>query len=59
MLMRKKKNGLKSILRGWRLYIMLAPAIVYTAIFAYKPMYGILIAFQDYSVKKGVLGTNG
>ena len=57
MLMRKKKNGLKSILRGWRLYIMLAPAIVYTAIFAYKPMYGILIAFQDYSVKKGVLGS--
>lgn len=33
------------------------PALVYIVLFAYKPMYGILIAFKDFSMKKGILAS--
>ena len=32
---------------------MCLPAVIYFLIFAYKPMYGIIIAFKDYSMRKG------
>ncbi len=38
-------------------YAMLAPAIILLAIFAYWPMYGIVIAFKDYKFKLGILGS--
>ena len=38
-------------------YAMLAPAVILLAIFAYWPMYGILIAFKDYKFKLGILGS--
>ena len=33
----------------WQLWLMMIPAIVYMLLFVYKPMGGVLIAFQDYS----------
>lgn len=39
------------------LYVMLIPFVVYFILFKYKPMAGIAIAFQDYSVFKGMLGS--
>lgn len=54
----KKKNVLLTQLkRRWQLYLLVLPACLYLAIFAYKPMYGILIAFQRYSLKKGIAGS--
>lgn len=47
----------KAILRYWQVYLLMVPAIVYTLIFAYGPMYGIQIAFKDYSSKKGIWGS--
>ncbi len=38
-------------------YIMLLPFILWYLIFMYKPMYGLLIAFQDYSLFKGIEGS--
>ena len=53
-----KTTGLRRrILRSWQLYVLLLPAVVYIAVFACKPMYGILIAFKDFSIKKGVWGS--
>ena len=49
----KKKN----IWKNWRLYLMCLPAVIYFLIFAYKPMYGIIIAFKDYSMRKGIMGS--
>lgn len=40
------------------LYIMLIPGVFYFLIFHYVPMYGILIAFKDFSFKKGILGSD-
>jgi putative aldouronate transport system permease protein len=33
------------------------PGVLYYIIFKYVPMYGIIIAFQDYSIGKGILGS--
>jgi len=38
----------------WQIYVMLLPAIVWFAVFLYKPMYGLQIAFKDYSIFRGV-----
>lgn len=38
-------------------YLMLLPAVILLAIFAYKPMYGVIIAFKKYSYRKGILGS--
>lgn len=39
------------------IYILLLPAIIITFIFAYLPMPGIFIAFQDYNIFKGISGS--
>lgn len=36
------------------LYIMLIPFVLYYALFVYKPMGGLVIAFQDYNIFKGI-----
>lgn len=41
--------------RNWSVYLMLVPAILFYAIFAFGPMYGALIAFKDYSPGLGFL----
>ncbi|MGV2787085.1 sugar ABC transporter permease, partial [Clostridium perfringens] len=39
------------------LYLLMLPGILYYLIFKYAPMYGIIIAFQDYSIGRGILGS--
>ena len=36
---------------------MLLPGIVLTIIFCYVPMYGITLAFKDFSFRKGIFGS--
>ncbi|MDY3196346.1 MAG: ABC transporter permease subunit [Paracholeplasma sp.] len=43
--------------RNWQLLAMLSGAIVFTAVFAYIPMYGVLIAFQEYNPALGIGGS--
>lgn len=38
-------------------YIMIIPAIAYFIVFHYAPMYGVIIAFQDYKPFKGIAGS--
>ncbi|MCL2320095.1 MAG: ABC transporter permease subunit [Treponema sp.] len=40
--------------RNVTLYLFLFPAVIYYAIFHYAPMYGALIAFQDYNPFRGM-----
>lgn len=40
--------------REWQLYVMLLPTILWLIIFLYKPMYGLQIAFKDYSIFRGI-----
>jgi putative aldouronate transport system permease protein len=41
--------------RDWMLYAMLAPALIWFALFLYIPMGGLTMAFKQYSVFKGLL----
>ena len=44
--------------KNWQLYLFfLMPGLLLTIIFKYLPMGGLLIAFEDYNVIKGVLGS--
>lgn len=42
--------------RQWQLWVMLLPAIGFTAVFAYGPMYGIQLAFREFDFTKGITG---
>lgn len=43
--------------KHWELYIMLLLPVAYIIIFHYLPMVGIVIGFQDYSIRRGVFGS--
>ncbi len=43
----------KRIRRRWQLYIIILLPLIYLAIFKYIPMYGLQIAFRDYSPALG------
>jgi len=53
---RRNKN-LRRILKDTPLYLMLLPAAVYFIVFHYQPMYGLIIAFQKFSIKQGIFGS--
>lgn len=38
-------------------YILVIPVVLFYIIFCYKPMYGIIIAFKDYTPIRGILGS--
>jgi len=43
--------------RHWPIYLMALPVIAYYTIFHYGPMYGLQIAFKDFSPAKGIWGS--
>lgn len=43
---------------NWVVYVMAIPVIAYFIIFNYIPMGGVLMAFENYKIKKGILGSN-
>lgn len=47
----------ESIIKDKYLYIMLIPSFVLVLIFNYFPIYGITLAFKDYSAAKGIFGS--
>lgn len=57
---KKNRNGSfwYSFKKNREVYFMLLPVILYYVIFKYMPMFGNLIAFQDYSVTRGVMGSD-
>ena len=55
---RRKVLVKKIFCKNWQLYLLLLPSIIYLFLFNYMPMYGIQIAFRNYSVKKGIWGSD-
>lgn len=41
----------------WPLYLMLLPTVLYYLIWGYGPMYGIIIAFKQFTPRKGIMGS--
>ena len=56
---KKNKKSLGSrMLQYWPLYVMLLPAIIYYILICYIPMAGNVLAFKEYSFKKGIWGSD-
>ncbi len=47
----------RNIRKDWMLLLIVLPGVLYFAVFCYGPMYGILMAFKDYNVSKGIWGS--
>ena len=41
---------------NWQLWVMLLPAMLYIFVFCYVPMYGVQLAFREYSFQTGITG---
>ncbi|GIP37818.1 sugar ABC transporter permease [Paenibacillus sp. J31TS4] len=61
---RKRKtpgSGLSSvwrhIVRDRQLLILFIPCIIFFVLFRYGPIYGLIIAFKDYNVYQGIMGS--
>lgn len=48
---------LKDLIYNRSLYLMVIPVIAYYVIFCYKPMYGAIIAFKEFTPMKGIMGS--
>lgn len=53
----KTTSMTQHIKRNKLLYLMLLPGLIYFFLFKYLPMFGIIIAFQDYNPYTGILGS--
>ncbi len=54
----KKRNTWKrDMKKNWKLYLLVLPVILFYALFHYKPMYGALIAFKNFSPRLGFAGS--
>lgn len=55
---RTAREKWRYVVKNWQLYVVfLLPGLLLTIIFKYLPMGGVLIAFEDYNVIKGVFGS--
>lgn len=53
----KRQRALRLLGKYWPYYLMMLPGLVYFALLKYAPMYGVLIAFKDFKIKKGIWGS--
>ncbi len=43
--------------KHWPVYLLILPTVIYYLVWCYGPMYGIIIAFNDYSPRGGMIGS--
>lgn len=53
----KKNNMISKLWQHRLLYLFLLPSLVFVIVFNYRPMIGIIMAFQDYDILKGLYGS--
>lgn len=55
------KNTGKNIRKDFKtykwLYVLFIPVLIYFIVFCYRPMYGLIIAFQDFRPRLGIAGS--
>jgi putative aldouronate transport system permease protein len=54
----KGRNFLQKVVRQRQLIVMALPFVVLAAIFSYGPLWGWVMAFQDYKIAKGITGSS-
>ncbi|MFK3936883.1 ABC transporter permease [Alkalihalobacillus sp. NPDC078783] len=53
----RRKERVNKLKKNKLIYLMIAPGILYFLIYKYFPMYGLIIAFQDYKPYLGITGS--
>ena len=53
----KKPSLGKRIKKTWQLWVCVLPALIGLIVFSYIPMYGIVLAWKDYSPIQGIMGS--
>ena len=58
----RKKTSTRELLsqdlrRNPNIYLMLIPVVIFYTVFCYVPMFGLTIAFKDFSPRKGIWGS--
>lgn len=53
----KKQNFIKQLKKHRIFYLFLLPAVVMVFLFSYMPLWGILIAFKDFKMARGIMGS--
>ncbi len=48
---------LQQLLRNRYLYLLLLPGIAFFIVFCYFPMYGVTLAFKDFNITQGIIGS--
>lgn len=51
------KEKLKILKEDWQIYVLLAPMVIWFITFLYMPMGGLQIAFKDFSLFRGIYGS--
>lgn len=54
---RKRKNFFKKLYKYRVFLLMLLPAVIYTLVFSYYPMTGVVMAFKKYNYNGGIWGS--
>lgn len=56
--LRRRRSAVSKLgLRHWQLWLLILPGLVYLVLFCYLPMYGVIVAFENYSPILGVFGS--
>ena len=57
----RRSSGLRAFLRvslnQWQMYVMVLLPVTFLLIFCYGPIFGVIMAFKDFSIRKGVWGS--
>ena len=53
----RQRHVVRRIVQSWRLYVMLILPMAYVIIFLYLPLYGVQIAFKNFSAALGISGS--
>ena len=53
----RDRSVIERLGRCWQLYVLLLPALIWLILFAYYPMYGLIIAFKDFKIRAGILAS--
>ena len=54
----RKIGFINYVRQNYQLYLLMLPAVIFTIIFAYIPMYGAQIAFKNFSIREGIWGSD-
>jgi len=53
----RKKSVLTKMKSQWELYLFILPAMAFLGVFAYGPMYGLVLSFKEFLPNEGIIGS--